>query len=163
MRKIGRSEYRMAHERSKKKCSGVDTKANEETISYNAMKKCLNMKQEPSYSGTAFKSPVEDAYNTFEFTIFIPVDITENVVKLVARKLLGILRPVGTYSEALQGWYLKSGEDERKICISVEIFVNWIANNNPPCTAYCPFMSGRLIALDKQPGIHPVGVGETWR
>ena len=24
-------------------------------------------------------------------------------------------------------------------------------------------MSGRLIALDKQPGMHPVGVGETWR
>ena len=24
-------------------------------------------------------------------------------------------------------------------------------------------MSGRLIALDKQPGIRPVGVGETWQ
>ena len=24
-------------------------------------------------------------------------------------------------------------------------------------------MSGRLIAMDKQPGIRPVGVGETWR
>ena len=24
-------------------------------------------------------------------------------------------------------------------------------------------MSGRLIALDKQPGIRPVGVGKTWR
>ena len=24
-------------------------------------------------------------------------------------------------------------------------------------------MSGRLIVIDKQPGIRPVGVGETWR
>ena len=28
---------------------------------------------------------------------------------------------------------------------------------------YQALMSGRLIALDKQPGIRPVGVGETWR
>ena len=28
---------------------------------------------------------------------------------------------------------------------------------------YHAFMSGRLIALEKQPGVHPVGVEETWR
>ena len=29
--------------------------------------------------------------------------------------------------------------------------------------AYCTFMSGRMIALDKQPGVRPVGVGKMWR
>ena len=29
--------------------------------------------------------------------------------------------------------------------------------------AYCAFMYGRLITLDKQPGVSTVGVGETWR
>ena len=31
----------------------------------------------------------------------------------------------------------------------------------PPWAAYCSLMSGWLIAPDKQPGIRPVGVGET--
>ena len=45
----------------------------------------------------------------------------------------------------------------------METFVDWLANGSPPWAAYCAFMSGRLIALDKQPGIWPVGVGETLR
>ena len=32
-----------------------------------------------------------------------------------------------------------------------------------PRAAYHALMSGRLIALEKQPGVRPVGVGETWR
>ena len=37
-----------------------------------------------------------------------------------------------------------------------------MANQNPACDAYRLFMSGRLIALDKLPGVRPVGVGEMW-
>ena len=33
----------------------------------------------------------------------------------------------------------------------------------PPWAAYRALMSGRMIALDKQPWIRPVVVGETWR
>ena len=32
-----------------------------------------------------------------------------------------------------------------------------------PWAAYCTFISGRLTALDKQPGVCLVGVGEMWR
>ena len=38
-----------------------------------------------------------------------------------------------------------------------------MVNGWPLWTAYRALMRGRLIALDKQPGIRPVGVGETWR
>ena len=38
-----------------------------------------------------------------------------------------------------------------------------LANGSLPWAAYRAFMSGRLIALEIQPGVRPVGVGETWR
>ena len=91
------------------------------------------------------------------------MDIMKDVVKLVSGKRLGGFRP---------RWYkLRSSTDvtfkfygrNKKLCISVEIFVEWLANKNPPWKAYHTFMSGRLIAFDKKPGIHPVDIGETWR
>ena len=46
-----------------------------------------------------------EVYN--EILIFIPVDIMEDVFKSVTQKLLGSLSPIGTDSEALQGWVFK--------------------------------------------------------
>ena len=96
-----------------------------------------------------------EAYD--EMPIFIPVDIMDDVVKLVTQKLLGSLGPGGTDSEALQGWLIKFGEDI-KICTSIEIFVNWITNKSPTWGAYCAFMSEHLITLEKQPDIRLLGV-----
>ena len=42
--------------------------------------------------------------------IFIPIDTTENAVKLVAPFFSGISGLGGTYSEALQEWILKLGK-----------------------------------------------------
>ena len=98
-----------------------------------------------------------------ETPIFITVDITEGVVKLVARKLSESLGPSGTDLESLQKQILKLWEDSKNIYISVKSFVDWLANTNPPWSAYCAFMSGLLIEIEKQPIIFPVGVGENWR
>ena len=70
--------------------------------------------------------------------------------------------PGGTDSESLQGCLLEFGEDSTRIRTSVENFVDWLANRSPPWAAYHEFMLGHLIALYKQPGVWPVGVGETW-
>ena len=42
-------------------------------------------------------------------------------------------------------------------------FTEWLINGRPLWAAYRSMMSGQLIALDKQPGIRPVGARETWR
>ena len=64
--------------------------------------------------------------------------------------------------ESLQLWILKFGEDRKIFCISVEIFVEWLANHNPPWSAYREFLSSRIIVLNKRPGVCLVGVGKTW-
>ena len=56
----------------------------------------------------------------------------KDVVKSVAQKLLGSSVPDGTDSEAIQGWLLKFGDNSKKLCISVEIFIEWIVNKNTP-------------------------------
>ena len=64
---------------------------------------------------------------------------------------------------SLQHWLLRFGAASAELRLIVGEFVEWLGNGCPPWAAYRALMSGRMIALDKQPGIRPVGVGETWR
>ena len=57
---------------------------------------------------------------------------------------------------------LKFGKDSKGICTSVETIIDWIASGSSSWVAYREFMYVRLIALDKHPDMHLVGVGETW-
>ena len=83
--------------------------------------------------------------------------------RISGAKTFGGSGPGGTESGVLQGCILKFGEDSTRLHTTVETFVNWLPNESPPWAAYRAFMSGRLIALDKQPGVHLVGEGETRR
>ena len=91
------------------------------------------------------------------------MDIMEDVVESFARKLLISSGNGGMDSEALQEWLLKSREDSKKLCTSIEIFIDCLANHSLPWAAYHAFMSGHLIAHNNQPGVRPVSVRETWR
>lgn len=57
-------------------------------------------------------------------------------------------------------WLLRFGAALRE---AVARFTAWLANDFPPWAAHRGLMSGRLIALDKCPGVRPIGIGETWR
>ena len=90
------------------------------------------------------------------------VDINNDTVTVVAGRLSEGARPGRTESVSLQHWLLQFGATSGELRLIVGDFVEWLGNGRPPWAAYRALMSGRLIALDKQPGIRPVGVGKTW-
>jgi hypothetical protein len=94
---------------------------------------------------------------------FNDIDVTEDVVESVARRLRGCAGPSGTDSLSLQQWLLRFGETSRQLRIAVADFVDWLANEFPPWAAYRATMACLLFGLDKDPGVRPVGAGETWR
>ena len=90
------------------------------------------------------------------------VDVTDDTVTVVARRILGGAGPGGTDSVSLQNWLLRFGATSAELRLIVGDFVEWLGNGRLPWAAYWALMSGRMTVLDKQPGIRPVGVGETW-
>ena len=66
-----------------------------------------------------------------------------------------------TDSVILQHWFLCFGAASREVQLIVVDFADWLSTGRPPWAAYQAMMSGRLIVLYKQPGVRPVGVGET--
>ena len=93
-----------------------------------------------------------------ETHVFIPGNITKDMVDSVTRKLSGDAEPVSMDLEALQGWLLILGITE-KLCIGMEYFVEWIDIRIPPWSAYQAFMSNHLFVLYKLPVLCLVGVG----
>jgi len=43
------------------------------------------------------------------------------------------------------------------------LWANWLGNDMPPWPAYWALMACRLVTLDKQPGVRPVGIGESYQ
>ena len=64
---------------------------------------------------------------------------------------------------SLYHWLLRFSAESVELRLIVRDFVKWIGNEQPSWAAYRALMSGQMITMEKQPGIRPVGVGETWR
>ncbi len=94
---------------------------------------------------------------------FVDLDITEDSVEKVAGRLSGSAGLGGSDAYACSHWLLKFGTASRKLRVALAGLSAWMANGFPPWAAYRALMAGRLLALDKSPGVRPIGVGETWR
>ena len=92
----------------------------------------------------------------------IPVEITDDPVTEVVGRLSGDDGSGGTDSASLQHWLLIFGAASGELRLAVVGFAEWLKNERPLWATYRALMRGRLIALDRQPGVRLDGVEETW-
>lgn len=84
---------------------------------------------------------------------FVDIDITVDTVEKAAQRLAGNAGLGGMDSNAVSKLLLQFGKSSHILREAVVEFARWMANDFPPWAAYRAIMSGRLIALDKNPGI----------
>ena len=88
---------------------------------------------------------------------------TEDDVTWVASKLSGAAGALGAEVMELQNWLLCFGCASEEFRVVVAILDDWMANSSPLWAAYRALMACSLMALDKRPGVLPMGIGETLR
>jgi len=93
----------------------------------------------------------------------VPTVVTSDIVKEVSSKLSGTAGPGGTDSKAIKTWLLRYGAESHTLCSKMAAFTKWLANAHPPWAAYRALMACRLVALDKQLGVCPLGISEIYR
>ena len=93
----------------------------------------------------------------------IPMDFSEDDVTWVASKLSGSAGAAGPEAVEFRNWLLRFGAGSEALRVEMAEWANWLANTSPPWAAYRAIMACRLVALDKCPGVRPVGIGEIVR
>ncbi|KAL7475656.1 LOW QUALITY PROTEIN: hypothetical protein ACHAW6_003456, partial [Cyclotella cf. meneghiniana] len=92
----------------------------------------------------------------------IPIDCPAGDVEKISQKLRGSAGCSGLTAEALKNMLLCHGRASSELREELAEWALWLANSSPPWATYCAMRQGFLVALDKQPGMRPVGIGEMW-
>ena len=61
----------------------------------------------------------------------------------------------------LRNWLLRFGCVSEKFRVVVSRLADCMANSSSPWSTYRALMACCLVALNKSPGVHPIGKGET--
>ena len=91
------------------------------------------------------------------------LDITGAHVQIVARRLHGSAGPGGADATAWQDWLLQYGAHSEHLRDAVAHLTRVILNTMVPWESIRALMASHLIALDKCPGVRPIGIGESLR
>ena len=79
------------------------------------------------------------------------------------RKMGGSGGPSRADSEMLKYRCTRFGAESEELREELAAWTRWLANRLPPWAAYRALMAGCLVALDKNSGVRPVGIGEAIR
>ena len=89
----------------------------------------------------------------------VPLDFKEDDVPWVASKISGAAGALGAVAIELRNWLLLFGCASKELSVVVTRLADWMANSTPSWANYCALIACRLVALDKRPGVRPVGKG----
>ena len=73
-------------------------------------------------------------------------------------KLSGSSGTLGNEAIELRNWLLFFRCVSKEFRVVVANLADWVANSSPPGAAYLALMACCLVALNKRPGVCPVGI-----
>jgi hypothetical protein len=86
----------------------------------------------------------------------------EECVAKAAACLSGSVGPCNVDAEMLKNWLLCQGAQSKRLREVMALWVDWLSNGSSPYAAYRAVNTVRITALDKTPGVRPLGVGKSW-
>ena len=93
----------------------------------------------------------------------LDLDITADYVECVAHQIQGSSGPCGSTALQWHGYLLRHGISSARLRDAVAMLAHRLANGIVDWESICALMTSQLIALDKCPGVRPIGVGEALR
>ena len=92
----------------------------------------------------------------------MPVYCFKECVAKAASHLSGSAGPCGVEADMLKNWLLWHGAQSERLCEVMATWVNWLSNGSLPYAVYHAVNTVCTVALDKTPGVRPLGVGKCW-
>ena len=111
-------------------------------------------------------APAPLCTGTFDLSNLPPMEkifITERIIEKIARRTFGSNGPSGSDANHWFDALIRFGTSSCVLREAVSLLGNMLCNTVVPWRKIKALFSNRLIALDKNPGVRPIGVGETLR